>query len=371
MAGNHVDLVVVGAGVVGLAIAAAAARRGLEVVVIEAARAIGTGTSSRNSEVIHAGIYYPTGSLKARLCVAGRRQLHDYCQARGVRHRRIGKLIVATSEAEIPVLEGYLRQAQANGVEELRWVEPAEAAALEPEVRCVRALLSPQTGIIDSHEFMLALQADLEADDGQVALMSRVTRIGSGRDGFAVTIDDAAEPAIHARRLVNAAGLDAQAVAATIEALPSATIPGRYLARGHYYSLTGRAPFRRLVYPVAAAGGLGIHATLDQASAVRFGPDVQWIDTVDYHFDATNRADFVAAIRRYYPALDETRLVPGYTGIRPKLSGPGQPAADFLIQREEDHGVPGLVNLYGIESPGLTASLAIADDVAARFGTRG
>ncbi len=368
MTGSHVDAVVVGAGVVGLAVGRALALCGLEVVVIEAARAIGTETSSRNSEVIHAGIYYPTGSLKARLCVAGRHQLYAYCESRGIRQRQIGKLIVAASAAELPVLDGYLAQARANGVEDMRWVEQPEAAKLEPAVRCVRALLSPRTGIIDSHEYMLALQADLEAANGQVALGSRVTRVVREPAGFAVGIDDAPRPAIHARHLVNAAGLHAQEVAATIDALPPATIPKRYLARGHYYTLGGRVPFRRLVYPIAAAGGLGIHATLDQAGSVRFGPDVQWIDAIDYHFNDVNRADFVAAIRRYYPALDESRLAPGYTGIRPKLSGAGQPAADFMIQGEAGHGVPGLVNLYGIESPGLTASLAIADETAGRLG---
>lgn len=369
MTTEHIDVAVVGAGVVGLAIARALAERGQGVVLIEAARAIGTETSSRNSEVIHAGIYYPTGSLKARLCVAGRKQLYAYCGSHGIRHRRIGKLIVAATEAELPVLDGYLEQAGANGVDDLRRVGPAEAAVLEPEIRCAGALLSPSTGIIDSHEFMLALQGDLEANDGQVVFNSRVTQVSHQHGGFAITIDDAARPAIHARHLINAAGLHAQAVAAVIDALPAATIPARYLARGHYYSLTGRSPFNRLVYPIAAAGGLGVHVTLDQAGAARFGPDVQWLDDIDYHFDDARRSDFAAAIRRYFPALDESRLVPGYTGIRPKLGGPGQPAADFMIQHEEQHGVPRLTNLYGIESPGLTAALAIAEEVAAHeFG---
>lgn len=361
---SSVDCVVIGAGVIGLATGRALANRGLEVLVVESAGAIGTGTSSRNSEVIHAGLYYPTGSLKARLCVAGRDMLYRYCAEKGIRHRRIGKLIVATTDNELPILEKYLAQARANGVEDLRWVEQAEAADLEPNVRCVRALLSPSTGIIDSHEYLLALQGDLEAKGGQVVLNSHVTRIGRTGDGFAIFTGNDAEPAVRCRRVINAAGLYAQGVAATIEGLQKATIPRQYLARGHYYTLSGKSPFNRLVYPVAESGGLGIHVTLDHAGMARFGPDVQWLESIDYSFNGETREKFVAAIRRYYPALDESRLTPGYTGIRAKLSGPGEAAADFLIQGTEVHRVPGLVNLYGIESPGLTAALAIADDVA-------
>ncbi|MBL8201354.1 MAG: NAD(P)/FAD-dependent oxidoreductase [Chromatiales bacterium] len=362
---SPVDAVIIGAGVIGLAVGRALANRGQDVVVIESAPAIGTGTSSRNSGVIHAGLYYPTGSLKARLCVTGRQLLYRYCEAKGIGHRRTGKLILATSDDEVPILEKYLAGAQANGVDDLRWVEPAEVAQLEPELRAVRALLSPSTGIIDSHEYLLALQADLEAKGGQVALNSHVTRVGRTGDGFAIFTSDAVEPAIRCRRLINAAGLHAPGVAATIEGLQRPTIPRQYLARGHYYTLAGRSPFRRLVYPVAETGGLGIHVTLDLAGAARFGPDVQWRQSVDYSFDGDTRRKFTAAIRRYYPALDDKRLQPGYTGIRAKLSGPGEPAADFLIQATPDHRVPGLVNLYGIESPGLTAALAIAEEVAA------
>ena len=360
---SSVDCVVIGAGVLGLAVGRALANRGLEVVVVEAANAIGTETSSRNSEVIHAGIYYPVGSLKARLCVAGRQLLYRYCEAKGIGHRRVGKLIVASSDAEIPTLERYLAQARANGVDDLAWVEQSEAAQLEPHVRCVRALHSPSTGIIDSHEYLLALRGDLEAKGGQVVLNSRVTGIGRRGAVFEITTSEAATPAIRCRRLVNAAGLHAQDVARTIEGLPAASIPPRHLARGHYYTLSGKSPFRRLVYPVAEAGGLGIHVTLDLAGTARFGPDVQWLDAIDYSFNPDTRDRFAAAIRRYYPDLDDGRLQPSYTGIRPKLSGPGEPAADFVIQAEDAHSVPGLVNLYGIESPGLTAALALAEEM--------
>ena len=361
---NSVDCVVIGAGVIGLAIGRALAMRGLEVVVVEAASAIGTETSSRNSEVIHAGIYYPVGTLKARLCVAGRRLLYAYCEEKGIRHRRIGKLIVATTDAEIPILEKYLAQARANGVVDLAWVEQDEAARLEPYVSCVRALHSPSTGIIDSHEYLLALQGDLEANGGQVVFNSRVTRVDRRDNVFEVATGDSPTPAISCRRLVNAAGLHAQDVALRIEGVPVASIPQQHLARGHYYTLSGKSPFSRLVYPVAETGGLGIHVTLDLAGTARFGPDVQWLDTIDYSFNPDTQTRFATAIRRYYPDLDDARLQPSYTGIRPKLSGPGEPAADFVIHGEDQHGVPGLVNLYGIESPGLTAALALAEEIS-------
>ncbi len=361
---SPIDCVVVGGGVIGLAVGRALARRGVEVLVLESAGAIGTGASSRNSEVIHSGLYYPTGSLKARLCVAGRDLLYRYCETKGIAHRRLGKLIVATTGDEVAVLETYLARAEANGVTDLRQVEPPEIARLEPNLRAVRALLSPSTGIFDSHAFLLALQADLEAAGGQVVLNTHVTAVRRTGDGFAIMTGTAPEPAVHCRRVINAAGLHAPGVAATIEGLQRATIPRQYLARGHYYALTGPAPFRRLVYPVAESGGLGIHVTLDLAGAARFGPDVQWTEAIDYRFDGSTREQFVAAIRRYYPGLDASRLTPGYTGIRANLSGPGEASADFLIQRTADHRVPGLTNLYGIESPGLTAALALAENVA-------
>lgn len=365
---DTIDCAVIGAGVIGLAVGRALALQGRETLVLEAADAIGTETSSRNSEVIHAGIYYPAGSLKARLCVAGRDRLYAYCAEKGIAHRRLGKLIVAVTEAERPVLAGYLAQARANGVHDLVELSAGDAARLEPGVRCVAALHSPSTGILDSHGYMVALQGDLEQAGGNVVLNTRVTRV-ERRDGlFLLHVNDASEPALACRRLVNAAGLHAQTVARCMQDLPAARIPPRHLARGHYYTLSGRSPFSRLVYPVAEAGGLGIHVTLDLAGTPRFGPDVQWIDDIDYRFNPAVRHKFAAAIRRYYPDLDEARLRESYTGIRPKLSGPGEPAADFLVQGPAGHGVPGLVNLYGIESPGLTASLALAELVAVEVG---
>jgi L-2-hydroxyglutarate oxidase LhgO len=359
---NHtVDCVVVGAGVIGLAVARALALSGLEVIVIEAAGAIGTETSSRNSEVIHAGIYYPTGTLKARLCVTGRDLLYRYCAEKGIGHAGTGKLIVATSATEVPVLDRYMAQAGANGVTDLTRLGPAEVSRLEPAVQCVEALHSPSTGIIDCRAYMLALQGDLEAHGGTVVLNTPVSRVVCREQLFEIEV--AGATMIRCARLVNAAGLHAQDLARNIDGLPPATIPPSHLARGHYYSLSGKSPFRRLVYPVAGAAGLGIHVTLDLGGAARFGPDLQWISAIDYSFDSQRRDCFVAAIRRYYPGLDEARLLPGQTGIRPKLSAPGEPAADFVIQGEETHGLPGLINLYGIDSPGLTASLAIAEEV--------
>jgi L-2-hydroxyglutarate oxidase LhgO len=333
---------------------------GHEVVLAEAANAIGTGTSSRNSEVIHAGIYYPTGSLKARLCVAGKHALYDFCERRDVPHRRIGKLIVAVDDNEVSTLASYQQQAAANGVPDLRWVERDELAEVEPAVRAVRGLFSPSTGIVDSHAYMLALQGDLENAGGMVAFQSPVDQVRVTSGGFEFT---AGEATVRCRLLINAAGIDAPALAQKIDGLDSSLVPQGWLAKGHYYSLAGPSPFTHLVYPQAGDGGLGVHVTLDMAGGVRFGPDVRWIRELDYDFDDSRRAEFVAAIRRYYPGLDESALQPAYTGIRPKIVGPGEPAADFMIQGPDEHGVPGLVNLFGIESPGLTASLAIADEV--------
>jgi L-2-hydroxyglutarate oxidase LhgO len=358
------DCVVIGAGVVGLATARALAMAGREVTVVDQAPVIGAGTSSRSSEVIHAGIYYPTGSLKARLCVAGRERLYTYAATRNIAHRRIGKLIVATSSSEIRILEKYKFQASINGVDDLAWLTTAQVVGLEPEVKCVAALLSPSTGIIDSHELMLTLQSDIESAGGTIVLNARVTAALRAADDFDLIVEG--RPAIRCRQLVNSAGLGAPALARAIEGLPAARIPAAYFAKGHYFILQGRSPFHRLVYPVAEKAGIGIHVTLDLSGAARFGPDITWIEEVDYDFHESRREVFAEAIRRYYPALDSSRLQPAYTGIRPKIVGPDELSpADFLIDGPAGHGVPGLVNLYGIESPGLTASLALADEVAA------
>jgi len=366
---QHVDCIVIGGGVIGLAVARRLAMAGIETLVLEREANHGSQTSSRNSEVVHAGLYYAPGSLKARLCVRGREQLYRYCDERGIAHRRCGKLIVATSDEEHPRLQHYLETARRNGVGDLRWLAPVEVAALEPAVHCTAALWSPSTGIVSSHELMQALLGDLESCGGALACRADVigARLGHGAHRVVVQ-QEGTQNELTTRLLVNAAGLDAQSVAHTFAGLDAGTIPARHLAKGHYFTLQGRAPFRHLVYPVAGNGGLGIHVTLDLGGGARFGPDVEWVTTVDYAVDETRHAAFVAAIRRYYPDLDATRLQPGYTGIRPKITGPGAPAADFCMQGPERHGIEGLVNLYGIESPGLTAALAIADEVAARLG---
>lgn len=364
-----VECVVIGAGVVGLAVARALARTGREVMVLEKERWIGSETSSRNSEVIHAGLHYPKDSLKARFCVAGRDLLYAYCAERGVPHRRLGKLTVACKEAELPILEGVWRKAQANGVTDLEWVGGNEARALEPELSCLRAFLSPSTGIVDSHALMLAYQAELEAAGGMVVLRAPVLEGRITERGFALAVGGAEPMTLECRLLVNSAGVHAPALARRIAGVPPASIPRDYFCRGVYFTLSGRSPFRRLIYPVPEPGGLGVHVTLDLAGQARFGPDVEWIDGVDYTVDPRRGERFYAAIRSYWPGLRDGALQPGYAGIRPKISGPGGPAADFLVQGPAAHGVPGLVNLYGIESPGLTASPAIAGHVAALLDT--
>jgi len=361
---EKVDCVVIGAGVVGLAVARALALRGREVMVLEAEDAIGTGTSSRNSEVIHAGIYYPPGSAKARLCVAGKHLLYAYCEARGVGHSRCGKLIVATDEMQAKTLEKIEATAHANGVDDLRRLTGAEAMAMEPAVSCVAALLSPSTGIVDSHGLMLALQGDLETAGGAVAVRSPVRSGHCGRD--AIHLEAGADELIElaAQVVVNSAGLQAQEVARRIAGIPPESIPPSVYAKGSYYVLQGRSPFRRLIYPVPERGGLGVHLTLDLAGQARFGPDVEWVDRLDYAVDPARAGSFYRLIRRYWPGLPDDSLHPGYAGIRPKLSSEGITSADFLIQGAQAHGVPGLINLYGIESPGLTSSLAIGEQVA-------
>lgn len=361
-----IDCVVAGAGVVGLAVARALALSGREVVVIEKADAIGTVTSSRNSEVIHAGLYYAPGSLKARLCVEGRRQLYAYCAEHTIGHRRAGKLIVASEPGQRDGLRAIEANAKRCGVDDLELLTRAEAESLEPALRCAGALLSPSTGIIDSHALMLSLRGDAEAAGASFAFLTSVAGATIEADRIRLDTRDADGEtfAVEAGTFVNAAGLDAQAVASRIEGFPWDVIPRQWLARGNYFALPGRSPFSRLIYPGPVEGGLGVHLTLDLAGNARFGPDVEWIDGVDYTVDPSRSAVFYEAIRRYWPDLADGALQPAYAGIRPKLSGPGQPAADFVIQGPADHGVGRIVNLFGIESPGLTASLAIADHVA-------
>ena len=361
---ERIECAVIGAGVVGLAIARELALAGRELIVLEAADAIGTETSSRNSEVIHAGIYYPSGSLKARLCVEGRHALYAYCASHGVEHKRIGKIIIATRDEEIATLSKYHEQAKLNGVDDLRWLVREEVRELEPEVTCVAGFLSPSTGILDSHGFMLALQGDAEARGATFAFLSPVTGGRVTDSGIELSVSGAESTSLLCGTLINSTGLRAPEVAHAIAGVPHESIPPQYFAKAHYFGLSGRSPFRRLVYPVPVPGGLGTHVTLDLAGQARFGPDVEWIDGIDYAFDESRAPSFYDSVRRYYPALKDKQLQPGYTGIRPKISAPHEPAADFLIQGPREHGVPGLVNLYGIESPGLTASLAIAKHVA-------
>lgn len=370
MNADFFDCVVVGGGVIGIAVARALALAGSQVVVLEAEDAIAAHASSRNSEVIHAGIYYPANSLKAKFCVRGRQMLYQYCRDRGIPHQRIGKIIVACDDDDRRLLENYAESAVTNGVDDLVSLDAEDVRGLEPAVRCVAGLLSPSTGIFDSHAFIAALQADLELANGIVLCRSRVSGIAPCQDGLRVSIADNGENLeVSCRVLVNAAGLWANSLALSA-GIGSELVPRLHLAKAHYYLLQGPSPFRRLIYPVARDGGLGIHVTLDQHGGVRFGPDVSWVEGIDYSFDEKRAESFIPAIRRYYPDLDPGRLVPGYTGIRPKLSAVGQPAADFVIQDEGVHGVPGLVNLFGIESPGLTASLALAEAVAALTGCR-
>jgi len=361
---ERVDCVVIGAGVVGLAVARALALRGREVLVLEAEDAIGTGTSSRNSEVIHAGIYYPPGSAKARLCVAGKHLLYAYCAERGIEHRRCGKLIVAADQLQVKTLEKIEATARANGVEDLRWLTAAEAKAMEPALACVSALFSPSTGIVDSHGFMLALQGDLEAAGGVIAFRAPVTRGRCGVDGIRLEAGTDEPFELTAQVLVNSAGLRAQEVTRRIAGIPPQSIPPAVFAKGNYYVLQGKTPFRHLIYPVPEQGGLGVHLTIDLAGQGRFGPDVEWVETLDYTVDPARADRFYRAIRSYWPGLPDGALRPGYAGIRPKLGGPATGPADFLMQGADVHGVRGLINLYGIESPGLTAALAIAEEVA-------
>ncbi len=367
---DRVDVLVIGAGVIGLACARALAQAGLEVVIAEREPRWGSGVSSRNSEVVHAGIYYPSGSLKAQLCVAGREMLYAFCAARGVAVQRCGKLVVATREQDLPALARLAEQGQKNGVADLALLSREQALALEPALDCVAALHSPSSGIVDSHGLMSALLGDAQAAGANLACASRF--LGAQRDGvdWRVQIGTASEPPFELRAswIVNAAGLEAQAVAQAIEGFPAGAIPKRHLAKGHYFALSARAPFTQLIYPLPVDGGLGVHLTLDLAGQAKFGPDVHWLAHDDVHLnyevDASLAPAFEAEVRRYWPGLPERALAPSYAGIRPKLSGPGESPADFCIAGPAQHGCAGVVQLFGIESPGLTASLAIAQLLA-------
>lgn len=370
---DKVECVVVGAGIVGLATARRLAQAGLEVIVVETAGDIGTGTSSRNSEVIHAGIYYPAGSLMARLCVAGKQALYAYCDQRGIPYRRCGKLIVATADNERDKLVSIKAHAEANGVDDMTVLTGAEARALEPALHCVGALLSPSTGIVDSHAYMLALRGEIEEAGGALAFHAPLLRAKAVADGFEVEIGGETPMALHCRMLINSAGLSAPAVARAIDGMPRERIPTSYYAKGNYFSCSTRAPFSRLIYPVPEPGGLGVHLTIDLGGQAKFGPDVEWVDSpdvesLDYAVDPARAERFYPAIRRYWPALPDGALAPSYSGVRPKIVPPAVARQDFVIQGPQDHGLMGLINLFGIESPGLTSSLALADEVARKAG---
>jgi L-2-hydroxyglutarate oxidase LhgO len=359
---------VIGAGVIGLAIARRLAQAGREVVVLEAAEGIGTITSSRNSEVIHAGIYYPAGSLMARMCVSGKRMLYEYCQEHGVPHRNCGKLIVATTAKETEKLQSIRAHAEANGVLDMQTLSGEAARALEPALNCDAALLSPSTGIVDSHAYMLALRGD--AEDAGAAFAFHTPLLAAKSVSSGIELDAGGETPMNLAcdLLINAAGLSAPAVARGIDGMPIDLIPHAYLAKGNYFSCSARAPFSHLIYPVPEPGGLGVHLTLDMAGQARFGPDVEWVNHIDYAVDPARSERFYPAIRRYWPTLPDGALMPSYSGIRPKIVPPAVASQDFLIQGPKDHGVAGLINLFGIESPGLTSSLAIADYVGELVG---
>jgi L-2-hydroxyglutarate oxidase LhgO len=367
---DRIDAVVIGAGVVGLAVARALAQAGRETIVAEAQGGIGQGVSSRNSEVIHAGLYYPPGSLKARLCVRGKELLYALCASHGVRHRRCGKLTVANSEDEVRALRGLQDRAGANGVP-VEWLEGPQARALEPALQCIAALHSPSTGIVDSHGLMLALQGDLERAGGMVAFGSEVVAARlAARAGapHVLRLADGSELACDI--LVNAASLHACALARRFDGLDARFVPREWFAKGNYYALGGRAPFTRLIYPAPGDSHLGTHLTLDLGGQAKFGPDIEWLDVaapeqIDYRVDPARADAFYAEVRRYWPGLPEGALAPSYSGVRPKIHGPHEPAPDFRIDTASLHGVPGLVNLFGIESPGLTSALAIAEHVTA------
>ncbi len=356
------QVLVVGAGVVGLGIARAVALAGHEVIVAEAESAIGTVTSSRHSEVIHAGLYYPTNSLRALHCPRSRRMLYDYCATRGVPHRKTGKIVVATNDNELKRLDDIYKQAQINGCENLALIDAAAVKKLEPEVFCVGAMNSPETGIIDSHSYMLALRGEIEDHGGMIALNTRIERLVQVPSGWEIHFGDGETIVVDA--VVNSAGLGAQKLARATEGYPQARVPKLALAKGNYFSYAGRPVFKRLVYPTPIPGGLGTHVVLDLGGRMRFGPDVEWIEHENYDVDPGRAAAFYESIRKYWPGLPDNSLIPDYAGIRPKISAQGEPQMDFIIDAPKDHGVPRLVMLFGIESPGLTSSLSIGEDVA-------
>jgi L-2-hydroxyglutarate oxidase LhgO len=361
---EEVEAVVIGAGAVGLAVGRRLAMGGLETLILDQAEAIGTETSSRNSEVIHAGIYYPPGSRKARHCIAGKTFLYDYCAARGVPHDRCGKLIVATSKAQNATLAVIKDRAAACGMEELECWDAARAKALEPALRCTAALWSPSTGIIDSHALMLSFLGDAERHGAMLVLNSPVLRAQVREAGIELDVGGAESMQLRARHVVNSAGLHAPALAGRIEQFPAEHLPQAYYCKGNYYTLAARSPFSRLIYPVPEQAGLGVHVTIDLGGRCRFGPDTEWVDRINYDVDPARAEVFYAAVRSYWPDLPDGALLPGYSGIRPKLAPAGAPNADFIVQGPAEHGIPGLVNLFGIESPGLTAAWPIAEETA-------
>lgn len=360
---ERVDCVVIGAGVVGLAVTRALALAGRDVINVEKADTIGSETSSRHSEVIHAGIYYPQDSLKAKFCVAGKHALYEFSDSHGVPYDPCGKIIVATDEEQLPELERLKANAAANGVRDLTWMRPKDVTEMEPAVYCVGALWSPSTGILDSHAYMLALQGDAEGAGAMIAFQTPVVGGEVLNSGIRIDCGGDAPLSVVAELVVNCGGLWAQSIARTIRGIPDASIPPTYYCKGNYYTLSGAPPFTRPIYPVPEKAGLGVHVTVDLGGQVRFGPDVEWVDRIDYDVDPARADKFYAAVRKYYPDLADGAIQPGYSGIRPKIQAPGEPAKDFFIQGPEDHGIDGLINLYGIESPGLTSSLAIADFV--------
>ncbi len=364
---DKIECAVIGAGVIGLAVARRLAAEGRDVIVLESENAIGTGTSSRNSEIIHAGIYYPKDSLKAELCVAGKKMLYTYCGTHGVPHKACGKLIVATDEAQHGTLRDLKQKAENNGVDDITWIEGADARDMEPALNASAALLSPSSGLIDSHALMLSFQGDAEANGMMLAYHAPVIGGEVGDTGIILETGGPSPMEILCETVVNSGGLFAQKTAATIRGMPAEHIPACFYAKGNYFVLNGRAPFKHLIYPVPEEGGLGVHLTLDLAGQARFGPDVEWIDEIDYQVDPRRGDKFYDAVRSYWPGLADASLTPDYSGIRPKLGGPGSPVADFVISGPEDHGIKGLVNLFGIESPGLTAAMAIAAKVAEKL----